>query len=64
MERYDELKKGEIGVLVSIVVYFVLFVIKLIIGYFFYLEVFIVDGLNNIIDIIVFVVVLIGLCIF
>lgn len=64
VERYYELKKGEIGVIVSIGVYVVLLVVKFVIGYLFYLEVFQVDGLNNMIDIVVFVVVFIGLCIF
>ncbi len=35
MERYDELKKGESGALVSIAAYLVLSAIKLIIGYLF-----------------------------
>ncbi|AOC90109.1 putative transporter YeaB [Bacillus amyloliquefaciens] len=38
MERYDELKKGESGTLVSIAAYPVLSAMKLIIGYVFHSE--------------------------
>lgn len=52
MERYDELKKGESGALVSIAAYLVLSAIKLIIGYLFHSEALTADGLNNTTDII------------
>lgn len=61
MERYDELKKGESGALVSIAAYLVLSAIKLIIGYLFHSEALTADGLNNTTDIIASVAVLIGL---
>lgn len=61
MERYDELKKGESGALVSIAAYLVLSAIKLIIGYLFHSEALTADGLNNTTDIIASVAVLIGM---
>ncbi|MDA7026817.1 cation diffusion facilitator family transporter [Bacillus sp. CLL-7-23] len=61
MERYDELKKGEIGAWVSIVAYLVLSAVKLIIGYVFHSEALRADGLNNTTDIMASLAVLIGL---
>ncbi|MGM0861997.1 MAG: cation diffusion facilitator family transporter [Bacillota bacterium] len=61
MERYDELKKGETGALISIAAYLVLSAVKLVIGYVFHSEALTADGLNNTTDIIASVAVFIGL---
>ncbi|KAF1677343.1 cation diffusion facilitator family transporter [Bacillus sp. SKDU12] len=61
MERYDELKKGETGALISIAAYLILSAVKLMIGYLFHSEALTADGLNNTTDIIASVAVLIGL---
>ncbi|WP_017729448.1 cation diffusion facilitator family transporter [Halalkalibacterium ligniniphilum] len=61
MERYQELKKGELGAWVSIITYLMLAIIKLFIGYTYSSEALRADGLNNTTDIIASIAVLIGL---
>lgn len=58
---YKEVDKG---VIVSIMVYIFLFFMKIIISYIIFFSVLCVDGLNNLMDIGVFLVILIGLKIF
>lgn len=60
-ERYDNLKLGERGAIVSIVAYIVLSALKLIVGYASGSEALKADGLNNATDIVASVAVLIGL---
>ncbi|WP_077212215.1 cation diffusion facilitator family transporter [Bacillus dakarensis] len=60
-QRYDDLKLGERGVMLSIIAYLALSVIKLAIGYFAHSEALRADGLNNTTDIIASIAVLIGL---
>lgn len=60
-ERYDNLKLGERGAIVSIVAYIVLSALKLIVGYAAGSEALKADGLNNATDIVASVAVLIGL---
>lgn len=60
-QRYDDLKLGERGVMLSIIAYLVMSVFKLVIGYLAHSEALKADGLNNTTDIIASVAVLIGL---
>ncbi|UKS28440.1 cation diffusion facilitator family transporter [Paenibacillus sp. HWE-109] len=59
--RYDNLKLGERGAIVSIIAYICLSSIKLIIGYVSGSEALKADGLNNATDIVASIAVLIGL---
>ncbi|MEY8751040.1 cation diffusion facilitator family transporter [Alkalicoccobacillus gibsonii] len=61
MERYSQLKKGEKGAWLSIIVYLALSAVKLIIGTLFFSDALRADGLNNVTDIIASIAVLIGL---
>ncbi|MFK3936452.1 cation diffusion facilitator family transporter [Alkalihalobacillus sp. NPDC078783] len=61
MERYSQLKKGEKGAWLSIIVYLVLSAVKLIIGTLFFSDALRADGLNNVTDIVASIAVLIGL---
>lgn len=61
MERYSQLKKGEKGAWLSIIVYLVLSVVKLVIGTLFFSDALRADGLNNVTDIVASIAVLIGL---
>ncbi|SFA74544.1 cation diffusion facilitator family transporter [Cohnella sp. OV330] len=60
-QRYDNLKLGERGAIVSIVAYIVLSALKLIVGYAAGSEALRADGMNNATDIVASVAVLIGL---
>ncbi len=60
-QKYDNLKLGERGAIISIVAYIVLSVIKLIVGYTADSAALRADGLNNTTDIIASIAVLIGL---
>ncbi|MDG0792198.1 cation diffusion facilitator family transporter [Cohnella ginsengisoli] len=60
-ERYDNLKLGERGAIVSIVAYIVLSAFKLIVGYIAGSEALRADGMNNATDIVASVAVLVGL---
>ncbi len=61
MERSLEIKKAETGAWLSIIVYLLLSILKLLVGYAGDSEALRADGLNNTTDIIVSVAVLIGL---
>ncbi len=61
MESYSYLKKGEQGAWLSIIVYALLSVVKLIIGYIGGSDALMADGLNNTTDIIASIAVLVGL---
>jgi cation diffusion facilitator family transporter len=61
MNEYADIKQGEKGAWVSIGAYLILSSLKLIIGYLFFSEALMADGLNNVTDIIASVAVLIGL---
>ncbi|MDM5197367.1 cation diffusion facilitator family transporter [Fictibacillus enclensis] len=60
-QRYQNLKLGERGAIISIVAYICLSVLKLAISYFSHSEALRADGLNNVTDIIASLAVLIGL---
>ncbi len=60
-ERFNNLKLGEKGAMLSIVTYIVLSIIKLFIGYTAGSEALRADGLNNVTDIVASTAVLIGL---
>lgn len=60
-QRYDNLKLGERGAIVSIVAYIVLSALKLIVGYVAGSEALRADGMNNATDIVASVAVLVGL---
>lgn len=60
-QRYDNLKLGERGAIISIAAYIVLSALKLIVGYVSGSEALKADGLNNATDIVASVAVLIGL---
>ena len=60
-QKYDNLKLGERGAIISIIAYIVLSVIKLIVGYTADSAALRADGLNNTTDIIASIAVLIGL---
>lgn len=60
-EKYNNLKLGERGAIISIVAYIILSIIKLVIGYTSGSEALQADGLNNTTDIIASIAVLIGL---
>ncbi|WP_042351278.1 cation diffusion facilitator family transporter [Bacillus massiliigorillae] len=60
-EKYDNLKLGERGAIISIVAYIILSILKLVIGYTSGSEALQADGLNNTTDIIASIAVLIGL---
>ncbi|MEH7384689.1 cation diffusion facilitator family transporter [Bacillus sp. JJ1521] len=60
-QRYQDLKLGERGAILSIAVYIFLSILKLIIGYIAGSEALKADGLNNTTDIVASVAVLIGL---
>lgn len=61
LQRYENLKLGERGAIVSIVAYIILSTLKLIIGYASNSEALKADGLNNATDIVASIAVLIGL---
>ncbi|MBP1993535.1 cation diffusion facilitator family transporter [Paenibacillus eucommiae] len=61
MEAYDNLKQAEKGAWLSISVYMVLSLLKLIIGYLFHSDALTADGFNNTTDILASIAVLIGL---
>jgi cation diffusion facilitator family transporter len=61
LEAYDNLKQAEKGAWLSISVYAVLSMLKLMIGYAFYSEALTADGFNNTTDILASIAVLIGL---
>lgn len=60
-ERFDNLKLGERGAMLSIATYIILSIIKLWIGYIAGSEALQADGLNNVTDIVASTAVLIGL---
>lgn len=60
-ERYEGLKLGERGAVISILAYILLSGLKLVVGYFAGSEALRADGLNNATDIVASVAVLIGL---
>lgn len=60
-EKYIDLKKGELGIVISIVTYICLSALKLIVGYTANSDALKADGLNNTTDIISSIAVLIGL---
>lgn len=60
-ERYDNLKLGERGAMLSITAYILLSVLKLVVGYSAGSEALQADGLNNVTDIVASLAVLIGL---
>ncbi|MFT4416423.1 cation diffusion facilitator family transporter [Fredinandcohnia humi] len=60
-QRYQDLKLGERGAILSITVYIILSIIKLVIGYLSGSEALRADGLNNTTDIVASIAVLIGL---
>lgn len=61
MERSQEIKKAETGAWLSIIVYILLSILKLTVGYIGNSEALSADGLNNSTDVIVSIAVLIGL---
>jgi cation diffusion facilitator family transporter len=61
LEVYENLKQAEKGAWLSITVYAVLSLLKLMIGYTFHSEALTADGLNNTTDILASIAVLIGL---
>lgn len=61
MERSEEIKKAEKGAWLSIIVYILLSVLKLAVGYLGNSEALRADGLNNSTDVVVSIAVLIGL---
>lgn len=61
MERSEEIKKAELGAWLSIIVYILLSILKLGVGYIGNSEALRADGLNNTTDVVVSVAVLIGL---
>ncbi|MBS4190748.1 cation transporter [Bacillus sp. FJAT-49705] len=60
-QRYEQLKMGERGAIISIVAYICLSALKLMIGYMSNSEALKADGMNNMTDIIASIAVLIGL---
>lgn len=60
-QKYDNLKLGERGAMISIIAYIVLSIIKLVVGYTADSAALRADGLNNTTDIIASIAVLIGL---
>jgi len=60
-QRYEDLKTGEKGAIISIIAYLCLSAIKLVIGYAGNSEALRADGLNNATDIVASIAVLIGL---
>lgn len=60
-ERFDNLKLGEKGAMLSIAVYLILSILKLVIGFSAGSEALRADGLNNVTDIVASIAVLIGL---
>ncbi|HCV54037.1 MAG TPA: transporter, partial [Exiguobacterium sp.] len=60
-QKYDNLKRGERGAMISIAAYILLSSLKLIIGYTADSAALRADGLNNATDIIASIAVLIGL---
>lgn len=60
-ERYDNLKLGEKGAIISITAYIILSVLKLFIGYIADSAALTADGFNNVTDIVASIAVLIGL---
>lgn len=60
-QKYNDLKLGERGAMISIIAYIVLSVVKLVIGYLSDSAALKADGLNNTTDIIASIAVLIGL---
>lgn len=60
-EKYQKLKLGERGAIISIIAYLVLSIIKLIVGYISDSSALRADGLNNATDIVASIAVLIGL---
>ncbi len=60
-QKYDDLKLGERGAIISIIAYIVLSIVKLIVGYTADSAALRADGLNNTTDIIASIAVLIGL---
>lgn len=60
-QRYDNLKLGERGAIISIIAYICLSAIKLFMGYIANSEALLADGFNNTTDIIASIAVLIGL---
>ena len=60
-QKYNDLKLGERGAIVSIIAYICLSFIKLLVGYISDSEALKADGLNNTTDIIASIAVLIGL---
>jgi cation diffusion facilitator family transporter len=61
LEAYENLKRAEIGAWLSITVYAVLSLLKLMMGYIFHSEALTADGFNNTTDILASIAVLIGL---
>ncbi|MBU5584816.1 cation transporter, partial [Enterococcus sp. S181_ASV_20] len=59
--RYEQLKKAELGALISIAAYILVSAMKLIVGNLANSEALRADGLNNFTDILASVAVLIGL---
>ena len=60
-QKYNDLKLGERGAIISIIAYICLSALKLVIGYMADSEALKADGLNNTTDIIASIAVLIGL---
>ncbi|HHY74411.1 MAG TPA: cation transporter [Bacillus bacterium] len=60
-ERYNDLKLGERGAIISIIAYIILAAMKLVIGFITHSEALKADGFNNSTDIIASIAVLIGL---
>ncbi|KMK76632.1 cation diffusion facilitator family transporter [Alkalihalobacillus pseudalcaliphilus] len=60
-KRYQDLKKGEKGAVISIVAYLILAVLKLSVGFYANSAALKADGLNNATDIVVSIAVLVGL---
>ncbi|MBA9025948.1 cation diffusion facilitator family transporter [Peribacillus huizhouensis] len=60
-QKYNDLKLGERGAIISIIAYIILSIIKLVIGYMSNSAALKADGLNNTTDIIASIAVLIGL---
>lgn len=60
-QKYDDLKLGERGAIISIIAYIVLSIVKLVVGYTADSAALRADGLNNTTDIIASIAVLIGL---
>ncbi|EUJ47918.1 cation efflux family protein [Listeria rocourtiae FSL F6-920] len=61
MDNYEDLKKGERGAWLSIIVYIFLATLKIVIGFLGHSDALQADGLNNTTDIIASVALLIGL---